>query len=86
MLRNIVICSMVAAMFISCDKKEKTEMQTKIDSLQTELEISQKMANTLTEVGSMIDSIDASRQLLRVNKSNTPIIQLTLPSAFVLVV
>jgi chromosome segregation ATPase len=67
MLRNLVICSMVAAMLISCDKKEKTEMQTKIDSLQTELEISQKMANTLTEVGSMIDSIDASRQLLRVN-------------------
>jgi chromosome segregation ATPase len=67
MLRNIVICSMLAAVFISCDKKEKTEMQTKIDSLQTELEISQKMANTLTEVGSMIDSIDASRQLLRVN-------------------
>lgn len=67
MLRNLAICTMVAAALLSCDSKEKTEMQTRIDSLQTELEISQKMANTLTEVGAMIDSIDASRQLLRVN-------------------
>src|SRR5690606_33643875 len=42
-------------------------MQSKLDSLQTELEISQRMAKTLTEVGVLMDSIDASRQLLRVN-------------------
>lgn len=42
-------------------------MQTQIDSLRVELETSQKMAGTLLEVGVLMDSIDANRQLLRVN-------------------
>ncbi|MCI0751555.1 MAG: hypothetical protein L0Y35_06940 [Flammeovirgaceae bacterium] len=51
----------------SCDTKEKAQLQSKVDSLQIELETSQRMANTLQEVGTLMDSIDASRQLLRVN-------------------
>jgi chromosome segregation ATPase len=54
-------------MISGCETKDKEQMQTKIDSLQTELEISQRMAKTLTEVGVLMDSIDANRQLLRVN-------------------
>jgi chromosome segregation ATPase len=67
MLKKLFFSLTVAAFLFSCEKKNQDEMQTKIDSLQTELEISQRMARTLTEVGVLMDSIDASRQLLRVN-------------------
>jgi chromosome segregation ATPase len=56
-----------AVLFFSCDKQEKESMQKQIDSLNLELERSQQMSQTLTEVGSLMDSIDASRQMLRVN-------------------
>jgi chromosome segregation ATPase len=51
----------------SCDSKEKDTLRTQVDSLRRELETSQEMAQTLNEVGTLMDSIDASRQLLRVN-------------------
>lgn len=38
-----------------------------MDSLKTELQASQEFAQTLQEVGVLMDSIDANRQLLRVN-------------------
>jgi chromosome segregation ATPase len=52
---------------MSCDTKEKEQLKSQVDSLKTELETSQQMAQTLNEVGTLMDSIDASRQLLRVN-------------------
>ncbi len=67
MLKKLVLSLCIAAVIFGCDQKEKDQMQSKLDSLQTELEISQRMAKTLTEVGVLMDSIDASRQLLRVN-------------------
>ncbi len=51
----------------SCDVKEKEDLQTQVDSLQTELEKSHQTSETLAEIGILLDSIDASRQLLRVN-------------------
>jgi chromosome segregation ATPase len=50
-----------------CDTKEKEQLRSEVDSLKSELETSQQMAQTLNEVGTLMDSIDASRQLLRVN-------------------
>jgi chromosome segregation ATPase len=67
MLRKLVYVLSFALLFLSCDKKEKESMQKQIDSLNLELERSQQMSQTLTEVGSLMDSIDASRQMLRVN-------------------
>lgn len=67
MVKKLVFSVCIAAVIFGCDQKEKDQMQSKLDSLQTELEISQRMARTLTEVGVLMDSIDASRQLLRVN-------------------
>ncbi|HLT74940.1 MAG TPA: hypothetical protein VKZ68_07630 [Ohtaekwangia sp.] len=67
MLKKLVFSLCIAAVIFGCDQKEKEQLQTKLDSLQTELEISQRMAKTLTEVGVLMDSIDATRQLLRVN-------------------
>lgn len=51
----------------SCDNKDKVQLQAQVDSLRVELETQQRMATTLQEVGVLMDSIDANRQLLRVN-------------------
>ena len=67
MLRNLVFVIPVAALVVGCGTKERETLQSQVDSLKVELETSQAMAQTLTEVGAMMDSIDASRQLLRVN-------------------
>ncbi len=67
MVKKLVFCLIITAVVFGCEPREKDEMQTRIDSLQTELEISQRMAKTLTEVGVLMDSIDQSRQLLRIN-------------------
>jgi hypothetical protein len=52
-------------MLWGCDKKERESLQAQNDSLRTELEVSQMTAMTLQEIGVLIDSIDANRQLLR---------------------
>lgn len=67
MLRKLVFVIPMAAIIAGCGTKEKEMLQSQVDSLRVELETSQAMAQTLTEVGTMMDSIDASRQLLRVN-------------------
>lgn len=57
----------VAALLASCGGKETAQLQSQVDSLRSELETSQRMTQTLQEVGVLMDSIDANRQLLRVN-------------------
>lgn len=52
---------------IACENKDKESLQGKIDSLQVELEKSHQASESLSEIGTLLDSIDASRQLLRVN-------------------
>jgi chromosome segregation ATPase len=56
-----------AILLASCGANERAELQSQVDSLNIELENSQRMANTLVEVGALMDSIDASRQMLRLN-------------------
>jgi chromosome segregation ATPase len=65
MIRKIVFGLAIAVAFMSCDKKEKQRLQSQVDSLRTELHESQQTAQTLQEIGVLIDSIDANRQLLR---------------------
>ncbi|HEY8935499.1 MAG TPA: hypothetical protein VIM65_09780 [Cyclobacteriaceae bacterium] len=67
MLKKLIYVLPLSALLIGCDSKEKDQLKSQVDSLKVELETSQKMAETLTEVGTLMDSIDASRQLLRVN-------------------
>lgn len=63
----------VPAFFVSCDTREKEALKTQVDSLQTELQKSYQMSQTLGEIGVLLDSIDASRQVLRVNlEQGTP--------------
>jgi uncharacterized protein YhaN len=66
MFKKLLFVLAAGALMISCDKGSE-KLQTQIDSLKQELETSQEFAQTLQEVGVMMDSIDANRQLLRVN-------------------
>jgi len=67
MLKNLVYALPLALALMNCDSKEKESLKSQVDSLKRELQTSQEMAQTLNEVGTLMDSIDASRQLLRVN-------------------
>lgn len=64
--RMIMIVSVVVFLG-ACDtrKLERAKLNHQIDSLKMELITSHKMAETLEEVGALIDSIDANRHLLR---------------------
>ena len=65
MIKKLVFVLPLAGMLLSCGQKEKQRLQTQVDSLQTELQMSKQTAQTLEEVGALIDSIDANRHLLR---------------------
>ena len=67
MIKRLMYLLPIVSLLLSCDNKEKETLKKKVDSLNIELERSYQMSETLTEVGNLMDSIDASRQLLRVN-------------------
>src|SRR5436190_4201559 len=66
-MKRLLMIVIVGAFLSGCGGAEKEKLQSKVDSLQNELQISQQTAQTLQEVGTLMDSIDASRQVLRVN-------------------
>jgi chromosome segregation ATPase len=66
-MKNLFFAIPVAALLTACGGKEKALLQSQVDSLKSELETSQRLTSTLQEVGTLMDSIDANRQLLRVN-------------------
>lgn len=66
MIRKFILGLAFVGILWGCNNKEKeAALQSEIDSLRTELQESEQTAQALQEVGVMIDSIDASRQLLR---------------------
>jgi chromosome segregation ATPase len=67
---KLVPFALILVFFTACDQKEKQSLQTQIDSLKTALDKSHETSQTLAEIGVLLDSIDASRQLLRVNLEN----------------
>ncbi len=66
MLKRLLFVVAIGTMMASCGGNSE-RLQSQVDSLKTELQTSQQFATTLQEVGSLMDSIDANRQLLRVN-------------------
>lgn len=64
-MKKLIFALPLIAMLWSCDREEKAKLHAQVDSLRTELQVSQQTAQQLNEVGILIDSIDASRQLLR---------------------
>jgi chromosome segregation ATPase len=67
MYKKLFLVTLVVTFISGCGINEKAELQSTVDSLTVELETSQRMAETLQDVGALMDSIDANRQLLRVN-------------------
>src|SRR5687768_7923208 len=67
MLKRFFFILSMAGVFVACDQREKVRLTAKVDSLNNELMASQEAAQTLQEVGTLLDSVDASRQLLRTN-------------------
>ena len=66
MIRKFILGLSVVGILWGCnDKQKELALQSQIDSLRTELHESEQTAQAMQEVGVMIDSIDASRQLLR---------------------
>jgi hypothetical protein len=55
----------LAAMLTSCDTKEKAALNNKVDSLTVELNERKEVEKTMNEVGTLLDSIDANRHVLR---------------------
>ena len=67
MMRELIFALVIGTFLMGCGGAEKDRLQLQVDSLRTELEVSNELANTLQEVGVLMDSIDANRQLLRIN-------------------
>lgn len=66
MVKKLLIVLSIGLVMMSCGG-ESEKLKSQVDSLKAELQTSMQFANTLQEVGTLMDSIDASRQLLRVN-------------------
>jgi chromosome segregation ATPase len=66
-MKHSLLIILSAALLAACGGKESAQLQSQVDSLRSELETSQRLTQTLQEVGVLMDSIDANRQLLRVN-------------------
>lgn len=64
MMKNLLLILSVVGVF-SCGRLERERLTAQVDSLKYELNESQQSVQTLTEVGLLMDSIDASRKLLR---------------------
>jgi chromosome segregation ATPase len=67
MMKNLLFALTAGALLMSCGAAEKEKLRTEVDSLRTALQENQQFVSTLQEVGVLMDSIDANRQLLRVN-------------------
>jgi chromosome segregation ATPase len=65
MIKRLILVLPVIGMLWSCGTQEREQLRSQNDSLRTELQMSQQTAQTLEEVGALIDSIDANRKLLR---------------------
>jgi chromosome segregation ATPase len=64
-IRILLMISLVG-LLSNCDLKKKDHTQQTVDSLRTELESNRKLTEAMVEIGTLLDSIDASRKVLRV--------------------
>lgn len=76
-MKKYLIASLVAVLVMSCNQEknlliaENTELITKLDSVSAELESAQKASTTLMNAISLMDSINISRQMLKVTLENS---------------
>jgi hypothetical protein len=57
-------------LFASCENPDCKKMATEIDSLKREIHSGGRMVNAVVSVNSLLDSIDATRHVLRVHKAS----------------
>jgi DNA repair exonuclease SbcCD ATPase subunit len=67
MKNHFLLVTAIAVLFTACGPTEKDKLRTEVDSLRSELQINQQMAQKLNEIGVLMDSIDANRQVIRLN-------------------
>lgn len=73
MSSKLLYLLLLPALMLSCGSREKESLQLQVDSLKTELARTMQATTTLGEIGVLLDTIDASRQLLRVSlEQGTP--------------
>src|SRR5260221_9664085 len=66
-MRNRILLMMsLVGLVCSCDPKKKDQAQLTADSLRTELQANHKLTEAMVEIGTLLDSIDANRKVLRV--------------------
>jgi len=64
---SLMMSIVVVGLFCSCEDQKKKELaQRTTDSLRTELQANRKLTEAMVEIGTLLDSIDASRKMLRV--------------------
>jgi chromosome segregation ATPase len=63
-MKTYLLAMGVAAALFSCNTKEKTRLEFKVDSLSTALRQGQKAELAMNEVGILLDSIDENRHAL----------------------
>jgi len=66
MLIRIILMMSVVGLLCSCDKKQKELAQRTADSLRLELQANHKLTEAMVEIGTLLDSIDANRRVMRV--------------------
>jgi hypothetical protein len=65
-MKTFTITFILAVVLFGCDTKEKARLQSSVDSLNSLVVESRKQELALDQVGIMLDSIDYSREVLRV--------------------
>lgn len=65
-MKNIFVITITAVSLIACTS-EKERLRGQVDSLKSELINKQKFVETLEDVGVLMDSIDANRNMLRMD-------------------
>lgn len=67
MRTKIILMIAVVGLLCGCDMKKQKELaQRTADSLRTELQANHQLTEAMVEIGTLLDSIDASRKVLRV--------------------
>ncbi len=64
-MKKLIVVLVFVVALVSCNKQKEIALQKEVDSLRVEVAVNRQMAETLQEVGLMIDSIDANRHALR---------------------
>ena len=67
MLKRLFFVLSMAGILSGCYERERLHLAKQVDSLRQEVAINRQANETLVEVGTLLDSVDASRQLLRTN-------------------